>query len=63
MAITKNGRPHTVSMSAALFDMVIKGRVARTVEDFDDDTLRAIANSAVRAAFAALDEVAKDWTP
>ena len=63
VAITKNGRPHTVLMSAAFFEMVMKGRVARAVEDLDDDTLKAIANSTVPAEFAALDEVVKDWTP
>ncbi|MCC6717798.1 MAG: hypothetical protein IT555_07940 [Acetobacteraceae bacterium] len=50
-------------MSAAFFAMVMKGRMARPVEDLDDDTLTAIANSAVPAEFAALDEVVKDWTP
>ena len=46
VAVTRNGRPHTVLMSAAFFEMVMKGRVARPVEDLDDDTLRAIAVSA-----------------
>ena len=63
VAITKNGRPHTVLMSAAFFEMVMKGRVARLVEDLDDDTLKAIANSAVAAEYAALDKIVKDWTP
>jgi prevent-host-death family protein len=63
VAITKNGRPHTVLMSAAFFEMIVKGRVARRVEDLDDDTLRAIANSEVPADFAALDEIIKDWSP
>ena len=63
VAITKNGRPHTVLMSAAFFEMVTKGRVACAVEDLDDDTLKAIANSTVPAEFVALDEVVKDWTP
>jgi prevent-host-death family protein len=63
IAITKNGRPHTVLMSAAFFEMVMKGRVARPVEDLDDDTLKAIANSSVAAEYAALDKIVKDWTP
>ena len=41
----------------------MKGRVARTVEDLDDDTLRAIANSSVSAEHAGLDEIVKDWIP
>ena len=63
VAITKNGRTHTVLVSAALFELVMKGRLARRVEDLDDDTLKAIANSAVPAEYAALDEIIKDWNP
>lgn len=63
IAITKNGRPHTVLMSAAFFEMVMKGRVARPVEDLDDDTLKAIANSSVPDEYAALDKIVKDWRP
>ncbi len=63
VAITKNGRTHTVLVSAAFFEMVMKGRVARLVEDLDDDTLKAIASSAVPAEHAALDAIVKDWTP
>ena len=63
VAITKNGRPHTVLMSATFFEMVMKGRVARSIEDLDDDTLKAIANSAVAPEYAALDQIVKDWTP
>ena len=63
VAITKNGRPHTVLMSAAFFEMVMKGRVARPVEDLDDDTLKAIANSSVPDEYAALDKIVKDWRP
>jgi prevent-host-death family protein len=63
VAITKNGRPHTVLMSAAFFELMMKGRVARPVEDLDPDTLQAIADSAVAPEFADLDEVVKDWTP
>jgi prevent-host-death family protein len=63
VVITKNARPHTVLMSAAFFKMVMEGRVARPVEELDDDTLRAIACSAVSPEYAALDNVLKDWTP
>jgi len=61
--ITKNGRVHTVLMSATFFDLVMKGRVARTVENLDDDTLRAIAGSAVPPEFVHLDDIVKDWAP
>jgi PHD/YefM family antitoxin component YafN of YafNO toxin-antitoxin module len=63
VVITKHDRPHTVLMSAALFEVVMKGRVARTVEDLDDDTLKAIARSAVSPTHAALDDLIPDWTP
>jgi prevent-host-death family protein len=63
VVITKNARPHTVLMSAAFFEMVMKGRVARPVEDLDDDTLKAIARSSVSPEHAALDNLLKDWTP
>ena len=63
VAITKNGRTHTVLMSAAFFEMVMKGRVAHRVEDLDDDTVKAIANSAVPEEFADLDQLVKDWKP
>lgn len=63
VAITKNGRPHTVLMSAAMFEVLVRGRVARPVEDLEDDTLNAIANSAVPPEFAALDKIIKDWSP
>ena len=63
VAITKNGRVHTVLLSATLFELVTKGRLARAVEDLDDDTLRAIADSAVSSEFAHLDSIVKDWNP
>lgn len=63
VAITKNGRTHTVLMSASFFELVMKGRVARTAEELDDDTLKAIAASAVPSEYAALDELIKDWNP
>jgi len=63
VVITKSGRPHTVLMSAALFEVVVRGRIARPVEDLEDDTLKAIANSAVPPEYAALDKIIKDWAP
>ncbi len=63
VVITKHDRPHTVLMSAAMFEVVMKGRVARPVEDLDDDTLTAIARASVPADHAAPDHLLKDWTP
>jgi hypothetical protein len=37
-------------MSAAFFEMIMKSRVARPVEDLDGDTLKAIANSSVASS-------------
>jgi PHD/YefM family antitoxin component YafN of YafNO toxin-antitoxin module len=61
--ITKNGRVHTVLVSATFFELVMKGRIARPVEALDEETLSAIANSAVPSEFADLDDIIKDWTP
>lgn len=63
VAITKSGRLHTVLMSAALFEMLTRGRVARPVEELDDDTLKAIAEATVPPEHAALDNLLKDWNP
>lgn len=63
IAITKNGRAHTVLVSATVFELLLKGQVARRVEDLDDDTLGAIANSTVPDEFAHLDKLVKDWNP
>ncbi len=62
VSITKNGRPHTVLISAAFFEMIMKGRLVRRVEDLDDDTLKAIAASSVAPEYAHLDDLIKDWT-
>ncbi len=62
VAITKNGRTHTVLMSAAFYEIVMRGRIARQVEDLDDDTVKAIARSSVSTEFAYLDNLIKDWT-
>jgi prevent-host-death family protein len=56
VTITKNGRDHTVLVSAHLFEATLKGRIARKVEDLDDETIAAIASAEVPAEFAHLDE-------
>jgi hypothetical protein len=63
VTITKNGRTHTVLMSTAFFEMVMKGRVARRVEDLDDETMKAIAGSSVSSEYSHLYDLVKDWTP
>ncbi len=55
--ITKNGRDKTVLISAAAFETLVKGRVARRIEDLDDETLKAIAAAEVPAHFAYLDSI------
>ena len=63
VVITKHDRPHSVLVSGALFEVFTKGRVARLVEDLDDDTLKGIAGASVLDTYAALDRIIKDWTP
>jgi len=50
-------------MSAALFEIFAKGRVARPIEELDEDTLKAIAAASIPGEHAALDELIKDWSP
>jgi len=53
--ITKNGRTHTVLISAEYFELLTHGRIVRRIEDVDDETLAAIASAQVPAEFAYLD--------
>ena len=57
VTITKNGRNHTVLISADFFATVLKGRVVRRAADLDDATLQAIAAAAVPARYADLDKL------
>jgi prevent-host-death family protein len=59
VTITKNGRDHTVLVSAHLFEAALKGRIARRIEDLDDDTIAAIASATVPAEYAYLDDQLK----
>lgn len=43
--ITKNGRPHTVLLSAHHFEVLTRGRIAGKTADLDDATLQAILNA------------------
>ena len=50
-------------VSAVLFEVLSKGRIARLVEDLDDDTVTAIAASSVPLEYAPLDKLLEDWEP
>ncbi len=63
VAITKNGRTHTVLVSAAMFDVLLKGRIARLVEDLDSESLASIAETEVSSKHDELDALLKDWAP
>ena len=41
VTISNNGRPDTRLISANLFDLLPKGRVARKIEDLDDEGMAA----------------------
>lgn len=56
VTITKNGQAHTVLVSAEFFELVMKSRVVRRVEDLDDATIQAIAAAEVPAEYAYLDD-------
>ena len=53
--ITKNGRTHTVLVSADHYALLTRGRVVRRIGDIDEDTLRAIETAEVPARFNYLD--------
>jgi prevent-host-death family protein len=59
VTITKNGRDHTVLVSAEFFETVMKGRVSRHVEDLDEATIKAIAEAEVPFEYAHLDDELK----
>jgi prevent-host-death family protein len=59
VTITKNGRDHTVLVSAELFEAIMKGRIVRRIEDLDEATIRAIAAAEVPAQYTHLDEELK----
>jgi PHD/YefM family antitoxin component YafN of YafNO toxin-antitoxin module len=63
VVITKDSRAHTVLVSATLFELMLKGRIARKIEDLDAETLEAIAEASVPAEYDALDDLLEDWEP
>lgn len=63
IAITRDGQAETVLMSVELYDLIVKGRVARSTVDLDEATLDAIRNSKVPEGYEHLDELLGDWNP
>ena len=57
VTITKNRRPHTVLISAELYELMLSGRTAQKVESLDAETLDAIGEAEVPAEHAHLDEL------
>ncbi len=57
VTITKNGRDHTVLVSADFFNAVLNGRIARRIEDLDEATIKAIASAEVPANYSHLDKL------
>jgi len=55
--ISKNGRPHTVLLSADLYEVLIKGRIVRRAEDLDAETLKALAESEMSQEHAHLNDL------
>jgi prevent-host-death family protein len=56
VTITKNGRDHMVLVAADFFAAVMKGRLARRVEDIDNATAKAIARAKVPSRYAYLNK-------
>jgi prevent-host-death family protein len=54
--VTKNGRTHTVLISAEYYQLLTHGRIVRGVEELDEATLAAIAEAEVPDRYAGLDE-------
>jgi hypothetical protein len=46
-----------VLILASAFEALVRGRIARRMEDLDDETLKAIAAAEVPAHFAYLDKI------
>ncbi|WP_200862137.1 hypothetical protein [Asticcacaulis sp. AC402] len=53
--IIRNGRTHTVLISADCYELLTRGRIVRRIEDIDNKTLKAIAAARVPAEFMQLD--------
>jgi hypothetical protein len=57
IVIMKHNRPDNTVPSAAMFDLLTKGKVSRAIEELDNETLRALSEAEVPAQFAQLDAI------
>lgn len=55
--ITSYGRSQTVLISAAVFEVLSRGRVAERMEDLDDAELKELAAAQVPPGYEHLDEI------
>lgn len=55
--ITSYGRSQTVLISAAVFEVLSRGRVAERMEDLDDVELKELAAAQVPAGYEHLDKI------
>jgi PHD/YefM family antitoxin component YafN of YafNO toxin-antitoxin module len=55
--ITSYGRSQTVLISAAVFEVLSRGRVAERMEDLDDAELKDLAAAEVPAGYEHLDKL------
>jgi hypothetical protein len=63
ITITKDGRAHTALLSATIYEVLVKGRIVRRVEDLDEGTIKAIAESEIPPEAIQLDHLLADWHP
>jgi len=50
-------------MGEELFQLFAHWRIARRVEDLDEETIKAIAAASVPVEYNALDLLIEDWAP
>jgi prevent-host-death family protein len=55
--ITKNGRDKNVLISALAFETLLRRRIARRMDELDEDSLKAIGEAKVPERFAYLDKL------
>ncbi len=55
--ITSDGHNQTVLISAAIFEVLLHGRVAKRMEDLDDAELKELAAAQVPPGYEHLDEI------
>lgn len=63
IAISRDGQAESVLISAEMFELIVKGRIARSVADIGDAALEAIRASEVPPEADHLDALLVDWKP